>query len=218
MGISLSVLLFVRLRGAEWEHAREDFQQAAGERGSAVRRTLEFDFLVLKAVKLRYDSSQKVEPDEFRTFAVPLLNEHANVQGMGWIPRVKAADRAAFEQGVERDGRAGLRIVERSRSGSVVRAGRREEYFPLLYVEPRGSNISPMGLDMATDPAFLAAMRRAADSGELQGTTGVLLGGRGGGQVGQRVFLAVYRKGAPLATVEDRRRAVWQVWSPGSSG
>jgi hypothetical protein len=51
--------------------------------------------------------------------------------GLIWAPRVLDGQRAAF----------GMPILERAADGALIPSRRREQYFPLVYVEPERSGV-----------------------------------------------------------------------------
>lgn len=137
---------------------------------------------------------------EFDVVARSLLDE-GSLEAAAFIQRVPAADRARFERTHE------IEIRERAGIGRLVRAHGRGVYFPLTYVvaRPPGPAQRAIGYDLAADSERAAYLRRAADSGEATATPVVplLLGG-----VGINIYRAVYRDGAPINTVAQRRAAL----------
>ena len=85
-------------------------------------------------------------------------------------------------------------------------ASRRENHFPVFFTEPGEGNVRELGFDLATDPQCREAMHRSSGTGRLASTARVVLNRDHRGQMGLRIFLPVYRKNAPLETVEDRRK------------
>jgi diguanylate cyclase (GGDEF)-like protein len=89
----------------------------------------------------------------------------------------------------------------------MVKAKRRPVYYPLTYTASNDEGVagSAVGFDVRTDPARSSYLMKAADDGRptATGVIPLLLGG-----TGINVYRAVYRDGAPTATVAERRRAL----------
>jgi diguanylate cyclase (GGDEF)-like protein len=134
---------------------------------------------------------------EFDVVAAPLLQEGA-LSGTAFIQRVPDADRASFER------RHGVPIFE-GQSGGLRKARGRPTYFPIVYAVSSLGNVSPIGYDLGADPERSPFLRRARDRGRSVATPPVklLLGG-----LGINVYRPVYRDGAPIATVAQRRAAL----------
>ena len=90
-------------------------------------------------------------------------------------------------------------------------AGERPLYTSIIYLEPfRDRNLRAFGYDMFSEPVRRAAMEQARDSGapalsgkvELVQETGKEV------QAGTLMYVPVYRSGAPIDTVEQRRTAL----------
>ena len=61
---------------------------------------------------------------------------------------------------------ANFQILDRNDRGQSTRAGQRDTYFPLLFVEPTQKYQSLIGLDLGSNAACLAAIERARATGE----------------------------------------------------
>jgi len=207
-GALLSFVLFLELRGREWDRVRRDFEQAASDRISALRRTMQLDSLLVESVKSFYDGSNEVERREFHVFAAPLIADRPSIQALEWVPRVPDSQRSQFEAAARREGCAGFLITEHDAKGSLAPGVRRPQYFPVFFVEPAKGNLAALGFDLATDPACREAMDRACSTGRLASTSRTALGPKAKSQFGVRLFLPVYRKNASLETVEARQRSL----------
>jgi PAS domain S-box-containing protein len=88
----------------------------------------------------------------------------------------------------------------------MVRAGDREEYFPVFFVEPFAGNEKALGYDVASNAVRLEALQRAASTGRMVATRRVILVQETADQYGALVFHPVYKEG-PEPRSEERRRA-----------
>ncbi|WP_242445856.1 CHASE domain-containing protein [Chromatium okenii] len=91
-------------------------------------------------------------------------------------------------------------------------AGERESYTAIIYLEPfRDRNLRAFGYDMFSEPVRRAAMEQARDSGRttLSGKVFLVQETNADVQAGALMYFPVYRNGAPLDTVEQRRAALF---------
>jgi len=205
-GIVLSVVLFAGLRDRERDRVQIDFQRAAEDRVAALWKDISSHLLIMESIRSFYASSQKVGRSEFQAFVTPLLQHHPNIQALEWIPRVHHSERAAYEAAARQDGYPHFQITERQMQGHMVKASRREEYFPVFFVEPYKGNEAALGFDLASSLVRLDALVRARDTGRMAATAKLTLVQETGTQLGLLIFLPVYRPGAPIETMEDRWR------------
>jgi PAS domain S-box-containing protein len=205
VGATSSAALFAMLRNEEHEGIRMEFERGSQDRVSALWKTLDLDFQQLRAVKSLYDSSDKVERQKFAVFCSASLRDYPSVRAFQWVPRVRDSERSKYESAA-RDVFPRFQITECDGKGNLVPAARRDEYYPIFFVAPPGGNIAALGYDLAADPACWEAMRRARDTGQLALTPRHATPEHAGRATHLRLFLAVYRKGAALNTVGDRRR------------
>ena len=118
------------------------------------------------------------------------------------LDRVPDAERASWERqhGYEMTERAG-----KPGQGILRRARQYNEYFPVTYIAAKGPSLEALGFDVGSEPLRSPYLERARDTGKPIATSVVhlLLGG-----AGFNIFQAIYRDGAPTATVAERRRAL----------
>jgi diguanylate cyclase (GGDEF)-like protein len=140
-----------------------------------------------------------VNQHEFQVISDALLKQDV-LTAAALVERVPAAKRADFER--ER----GFPITERSSSQpSLVPARKRDVYYPLTLVGAGVDTQRALGFDLGSDPGREPYLERARDTGRPVATQllPLLLGG-----LGINVYKAIYRDGAPTATVAERRRAL----------
>jgi PAS domain S-box-containing protein len=90
-------------------------------------------------------------------------------------------------------------------------AGPRALYSSITHIEPfTGLNLRAPGFDMLTDPVRRRAMERARDSGQAAASGKVRLIQEDGRDVqpGFLIYIPVYRRGVPVASVAQRRAAI----------
>jgi signal transduction histidine kinase len=130
-----------------------------------------------------------------------LRERYVGVDGIGYAPRVPDGGLGAFVRSVSLDGIADLNIRPDSN---------RAEHFPAVLLEPPDNdNASAIGYDLAAEPAQLEAMRRARDSNAPAVTELLPVNALAGRNLREFVlYLPVYRRGAPVSSLEERQRAL----------
>jgi diguanylate cyclase (GGDEF)-like protein len=144
-----------------------------------------------------YQGVDRLTAHKFRLMAESMLDSGTLV-GTGLLQVVPHAARADFER------RTGHPIADRARIG-LERAERRPVYYPLAYAASTTSLEPPLGFDVGADPLRGPYVRRARDAGEPAATRVMHLAIGG---TGINVFRPVYRDGASVQTVAQRRRAL----------
>lgn len=191
-GAVLSYLGYDLLQDIEMRQIRVEFEQAARFRRAAVRVVLNNKLLILESLRSLFLGSEKVEPDEFQEFVQPFITRDYGFQALEWLPRIRDSERDAFEASL------GTSIKEKDEQGNIVPAPRREEYFPVHYIEPFEPNKSVLGFDSTADPIRGEALRRAWKTGEAAGTARIRLIQDPGPGFGFLVFIPVPEEGFVL--------------------
>jgi PAS domain S-box-containing protein len=87
-------------------------------------------------------------------------------------------------------------------------AGKREEYFPVYFVEPFKGNEKALGFDLASNPARREALQTSAASGRMAATSRITLVQEVADQYGALVFYPLYKGGDEPCSEEGRRAAL----------
>ena len=167
--------------------------------------------LILRGGAGLFAASKAVDRNEWHAYVGKLKADAIapGAQGIGFAPAIPAAELAAHIAQIRAGGFPGY---------TVRPAGERAIYAPIVYLEPfRDRNLRAFGYDMFSEPVRRAAMEQARDTGEAALSGKVKLVQETGTEVqaGTLIYVPVYRNGALVDTVEQRRAALsgW-VYSP----
>jgi diguanylate cyclase (GGDEF)-like protein len=152
----------------------------------------------LSSASAFFQAEGKFNKHQFNVIGHSLLRQGV-LTSTGFVQRVPAAARAQFER------TRGIEITERGPDEHLRRARHHPVYFPLAYLVANRGAQRALGYDLGSDPERTPFLHRARDSGRpaATGVVQLVLGG-----AGLIVYRPVYRDGAPIATVAQRRAAL----------
>lgn len=202
-GLIVAMLISFTLRERESRELRETFSRDVDDKVMALRREMELHFEVLYMLRGLYDASEFVSREEFARISQDVMTRNQTIQALGWVPLVRAADRARF-LAEARKVYPDFQFTELDESGELHAAAERELLYPVFYVEPFAGNRKALGLDLASDEERRRALVRALNDDLLSMTAGVRLVQASADKRGVLIFLPTYR-GIP-ATREARAR------------
>ncbi|HEY5619089.1 MAG TPA: CHASE domain-containing protein [Vicinamibacterales bacterium] len=203
IGLYVAITIDARARAPFLNSAEGTRQQIEGR----VNTYLE----VTRAAAALFASSNETNPAEFRAFVANLAlpERYPGLEGIGFSQRIPRRDLGAVVRAISLDSGTNLRVAPR---------GNRPEYYPIVFLEPTdGQHRHPIGFDIWTDPVQRAAMERARDSGQptLSAKVDATEPVEEGPSEGFILYVPIYRTGASIQTVDERRRAlVGFVFSP----
>ena len=204
VGCALSTGAYLFTAKLDQKVQQSRFEREAGIRFNQIEKQIDRSISIVSSIVGLYAASPGVDGEEFRAF-VKALGEQPTIQALEWIPRVPHVEREAFEKAARRNGFPKFSFTERRSQGSMAPAGKRDEYFPVYYIEPYAGNEAALGFDLGSNEARLEALNRARDSGEMVATSRITLVQETGDQYGFLVFAPIYQNGAPSTTVVERR-------------
>ena len=207
-GLALTWLIFVYFRSAERLYFASQFQHSSGARSELVRDRLESNLLMVVAIQGFLESQGEWTPDSFSTFVTPLVSRCAEAKAVEWIPAVSGQERGAFERNWRHSTDPGFRIYERDPNGKDQIASQRPMYYPVLLAVPLKTNEKAIGFDLGSNPARLAALERARDTGQPSVTERIRLVQEVGTNFGVLLALPVYRHGVSRETLQGRRASL----------
>lgn len=132
----------------------------------------------------------------FADVAGAALQRHPLVEGLVWLPRVRAAERQDYER------RNGPILLGQTQTAAPVR----DEYFPIRYVVPKQKNLYSIGVDVGAHPVLSQALDQARRAGALGMSGGAARLAPGSDGQGVIIALPVF-KGQPT-TVSEQQQAL----------
>jgi PAS domain S-box-containing protein len=147
---------------------------------------------------------RQVRRAEFRAYvdSLDMAHEFPGVRGLGFIRRVMRRDSTAFVAEERADDAPDFDI----RSLAQPLAG--SDRFVVTYIEPLGANRSMLGLDLGSEPRRRAAAEQAVDSAQLILSAALTRLAGEPASLGVLLLCPVYRQGADLGSVAQRRAAL----------
>ncbi|WP_295383916.1 CHASE domain-containing protein [uncultured Thiodictyon sp.] len=160
--------------------------------------------LILRGGAALFAASVSVERNEWHAYVATLRASGTvpGVQGIGFAEVVAPGQLAAHLARIRAAGFPDYRIYP---------SGSRPLYTAIIYLEPFADrNLRAFGYDMFSEPVRRAAMEQARDTGEAALSGKVELVQETGSEVqaGTLMYVPVYRNGAAIATLEERRAAL----------
>lgn len=202
IGIALSAFLGWSFYEEETKIIALDVRKDTDVKAAALERELLIHLEVLFSIKALFDSSDNVTPATFHKLAQSILARHQHIQALEWIPKVLQSERESYEK-LHRNEHSDFVITEREKQGRMIRAGDREVYFPVYYVEPLAINKLALGFDLASNTERLKTLKISRDMGTPLATASITLVQEASNQKGFITFIPIYQ-GEPT-TVEKRR-------------
>ena len=205
--VSLTILLWRAQIDSNQQSLEDRFDLAVQHRSDAIERELRIDLSAVAMLAALRDRDA-VDAALFATHSRSVLDSNeGSIQALEWIPRIADTERQAFEVRMQRI-HSGFVIRERNVDGVLVSAADRADYFPVTLVEPLEGNEAAVGFDLASNPARLEALEHARDTGGLLITQRIRLVQEIGEQFGFLAFHPVYREGAAIDSVEQRKASL----------
>ncbi|OHX35685.1 hypothetical protein BJL95_15815 [Methylomonas sp. LWB] len=189
------VVVFFQVQRVEEQRLRQQFEASAAAIGKALAEHLNQAVTASLSLHSLFRASSSVEASEFAVFADGVLARNPDILALAWAPRVSAANRAAFEAKLRLRAPAAAGIKDLQADGALTPAGTRDEYYPMLYVEPAAPNADLMGMDLGSEPKRRQTLARARASGDLSAATNVGLAQFGGQENGMLLVMPLFEPG-----------------------
>lgn len=203
-GFIITFLAYSTYKSFESQQRLQQIQSNNQKQLSRLKRQFSDDIHALDLLKTFYDSSTFIDREEFKQFAVTLLNFNPAIQALEWVPKILDNEREEYKQKAIKDGFENYEIVEPGPDGQMVVSGKREVYYPVYYVEPYKGNEIILGLDPPEHKSRIAAIKKATETGKTVATPSMILTQETKQQKGVLIFSPVYHNRAIPDSIEER--------------
>ncbi len=207
LGVGISGAGFITTRNYYEDSARQEFERPAAQHTTVVSQAIDRYLEVVSSMGAFMSAAKNIDRWEFFALSEKSLPRFPGLHALKWVPRVSFEQRKAYEKKAEADGLYGFRINERDALGNRLPAGKREEYFPIYFVEPFEGNQAVLGFDLGAHPEGRKMLRLARDSGQMIATRQVEIAAGTASQTAFLTVLPIYGEAEP-ETVADRRTAL----------
>ena len=142
LGISLlvTVLTFMKMQELEKARLQNEFERISNNIVITLKDSIESNLEVLNELSGLYVASDSVERSEFKQFADHIFGRRPDIYMLGWSPRVAHVDLPKLIQSAVDDSIPDYTIKQYDHRCMMVPSQEREEYFPVLYVDPLDLN------------------------------------------------------------------------------
>lgn len=135
LGLLITLWVNQSLRDSEQNRLEHRFHLAAKVRAASVIKQILQPMENLTTLQRLFGIVDHIDWSAFRKFTEPMVDQ-PGIRTYNWFPRVTSAERSVFERNGRKVWGAHFAIEERDAAGRRIRAGKRDLYFPLLYVMP----------------------------------------------------------------------------------
>jgi PAS domain S-box-containing protein len=184
--------------------AKQDFAAVCNELKVKIISRLHAHAQLLRTASALFAASDSVTRDTWKIFMKRSAIEKnlPGIQGVGYSVLLGENQLQQHIQNIRKEGFPEY---------SVRPAGKRVLYAPVIFLEPfTGSNLRAFGYDTFSEPIRRKAMELSRDSdiAILSGPVVLVQELQGDIQIGNVMYVPVYRKGIEPNTVEQRREAI----------
>jgi diguanylate cyclase (GGDEF)-like protein len=192
-----SVVLALVVRSNELDHFHDRQRDEAQRSARQAEAMADLSIGELATAAAFFQAKEDLSRHQFKVVGDSLLRRGA-LTATAYIQAVSHAERDEYER------RTGRPIVERRLLGPKP-ATKRAVYYPVTFAVAEKGGEAPLGFDVGSDPGRGPYLEVARDRGRpaATGVMPLIIGGSG-----INVYRPIYRDGAPIANVRERRAAL----------
>ena len=204
IGIILSGVTGWQLYSLEEQTIIGEFQKDVNERATSLHRQMILNLEPLRILATLFNGGTIPDYTRFTDEAEQILKRHPDIQALEWIPRIPHEQREKYEKQLQQYFPM-FEITERKQQGTMLRAEKRKEYFPVYYVAPFSRNKAAFGFDLASNPSRRKTLEEVRDTAAPRITAPITLVQEQERLKGFLAFLPIYT-GSPTGNVERQNK------------
>ncbi len=201
---------FVSFIEADYRHAEQDrFEKLVQQAEDSIRERVNMYAEAFQGAVGLFAASEQVNRSEWNEYvnALHIFERYPGIHGFGVVFPVKKDQIGEFEKHHQKSG-----VLQFKAHPVPLRQGEQpgaeqEHSYLITYIEPLTPNLAALGLDLASEADRQEAAEISRDTGRFTATAPIQLVQDSVLRSGFLMYLPVYKKGAALNTVEERRSA-----------
>lgn len=167
----------------------------------------------IETVRDFYAASQNVDEEEFFTFTSGAINRNSGIVAFIWAPRVDPANvtsfTAAAQKELGRDYKMRRILNDKILDMDDTKIKKSQAFYPIYYRYPPHETLNVLGVDLYSESNRRMAIKKAIDSGQPVASRRLqLLSDKGKDAYAFLTIAPIYKNGAAVSTVEQRRQSV----------
>ena len=188
--MALTALSFHQIRASDELRIHTQFARDAEHIADQLQRRLDAQLDMIHALERFVALHPALTRERFREFVTPLLARYPGTLNFTWNPYVPGAERERFEAQRGAEDHPGFRILDRADDPRqpTLPARVRDEYLPILFVEPLEGNRTVIGLNPLSIAAASGAIHATLRHGRPVASPGMRLTQETGQQRGVVVY------------------------------
>ena len=203
-GLLVTVFASIQVKGSIEEEAVKQVSAAYDQATLKIQERLNTYAQILRGGAGLFAASETVRRTAWRDYVEKLRTEETvpGVQGIGFSQVIPPGQLEAHVESIRREGFPEY---------TVRPPGERATVTSIIYLEPfRDRNLRAFGFDMFSESVRRAAMEQARDTGNvaLSGRVELVQETAKDVQAGTLMYVPVYRNGAPVVSIDERRAAL----------
>ncbi|MBL4908355.1 MAG: PAS domain S-box protein [Sneathiella sp.] len=203
-GAAVTFFAFTSIRTAEKAVLDIKFSQAAQQGVFLIKNEISHNLESLRSLATYIASVETLDRERFKVFTQEITRSNPSYQSLAWVPIVSLQQRNEFEKSAQKEGYTSFQISEKNDQNKLIRAEIREEYFPVLFVEPMGGNFRAIGFDLGSEAQRKTALVSARKTKSHAVTPFIVLVQEAGHQKANLFIDPVFRK-QPIINPESKQ-------------
>lgn len=202
MGLAMSWLMAWSFANTERQATEVRFDRAASQIETEIQTRFDRAYQSFHGLRsTMFMLGRTLKPQEYRDWMQTRFpsGDVLGMRGLGLIERIERADLQAWTEHTQSMGRPDFKVKT---------SGNAANLYVISRIEPIEKNGPALGFDVGQEAHRRAGIESAIDTGELTLTRRIVLVQDGKKRPGFLLYLPLYRPGASIASVADRRAAL----------
>lgn len=152
-----------------------------------------------------FESSEDISKKDWSAYIsrTKIIDRYPGLSSVGYVQRVKYADKQKFIDSVRRDKSA----TSSSYTNFTIHPDtKKEEYYVIKYLEPDTGRANALGFDTSSEEKRFAALIRSRDTGDIASSGRVTTASTG--KPGFALTAPIYKKGVDLQSMRARHEGL----------
>lgn len=161
IGLFLSIFLYIEISINEQKAVNLKFKHLLKRESLAIQKELAIDTQALHSIKNLFDATNNVSREEFKDFVSEYLNQYESIKAIEWLPYVSHNQRDSYEKKASKELNINFTFTHKNKEGQIKTITKKDEYYPIYYIEPLTNNMKVLGFDISSNETRLKALKQS---------------------------------------------------------
>jgi len=153
----------------------QEFGHLLKQQVELIQKEVDINIDILESLGSLFKTNNNISREQFKKFVKRPLGKHKSLKALEWIPEIKHNERKKYEDIASKELNINYKIRRKLTSGEMIVQNKKNNYYPVYYIEPLAGNEMALGFDLSSDETRSKSLYKSRTSKKIVSTARIKL-------------------------------------------